>query len=89
MSQTLEPHPDVFARRIADEVLLVHLGRSEIFSLNSTAGRLWELVSESGTRSGVLYGLAAEFEVEVEQLHEEVDGLLAQLIEHGLLRETT
>jgi Coenzyme PQQ synthesis protein D (PqqD) len=86
MSDIFEPHPDVFARRVGDEVLLVHLGRSEIFSLNSTAGRLWELVAGSGSRAAVVAGLAAEYKVDEAQLQTEVDALLSRLTEEGLLR---
>jgi len=87
MSDFLEPHPDVFARRIGEEVLLVHLGRSEIFSLNSTAGRLWELVSQGDSLTAAAARLAAEYEVDEAQLRTEVDTLVTRFTEEGLLRQ--
>ena len=86
MTDFLEPHPDVFARRIGDEVLLVHLGRSEIFSLNSTAGRLWELVSRGGSPTAAAARLAEEYEVDEAQLRAEVATLVTRLLDEGLLQ---
>jgi hypothetical protein len=87
MSDSLEPHPDVFARRIGEEVLLVHLGRSEIFSLNSTAGRLWELVSQGETLPAAAARLAGEYDVDEVHLRTEIETLVRRLTEEGLLRQ--
>ena len=42
------PHPDVLTRRIDDHIVLVHMGRNEIFSLNPTGARLWSSSSRAG-----------------------------------------
>jgi len=38
------PDPEVVARRVDDEIVLMHLGTSHIFALNPTGARFWELL---------------------------------------------
>jgi len=44
------PHPDVVARQVGDDVVLVHLDTSQIFALNATGARFWELLSDGKSR---------------------------------------
>ena len=57
----IRPHADVVARRVGDETVLVQLGRNEIFSLNATGSRLWELVANGSTLGEAQERLLAEF----------------------------
>lgn len=86
MSDHLEPHADVFTRRVGDEVVIVQLERSEIFSLNPTGARLWDLLSQGLSVSEATAYLTEEYEVDALQLRGEVDVLLEQLVGEGLLR---
>lgn len=79
------PDPDVLFRRVDDEVVLVHAGRNEIFSLNATGARLWELLSEGRTRAEAAAQLATEFDVTEEAAAQEADALLDRLSREGLL----
>jgi hypothetical protein len=78
-------HPDVLARRVGDELVLVQSGRNEVFSLNSTGARLWELLSEGRSRSEAVEQLTAEFEVTREMAEEEANRLLATLERENLV----
>jgi hypothetical protein len=78
-------HPAVLARRVDDELVLVHSGRNEVFSLNSTGARLWELLSEGRSPAEVVEQLAAEFEVTRELAEEEANRLLATLERENLV----
>ena len=80
------PHADVLARRVGDEVVLVHAGRDEIFALNSTGARLWELLSEGRTRAEAVKQLTAEFDVSKETVERQADDLLATLAREGLVQ---
>jgi len=80
------PHTDVLARRVGDEVVLVHAGRDEIFALNSTGARLWELLSEGRTRAEAVKQLTAEFDVSKETVERQADDLLATLAREGLVQ---
>jgi hypothetical protein len=82
---SFRPDPDVLARRVGDELVLVHPRRNEVFSLNATGARLWELVGEGRSRSELVDQLTAEFDVSREAAEGETDRLLAQLEREGLL----
>ena len=82
-----EPRPedDVVSRRLEDEVVLVHLQTNRIYTLNETGARLWELLKEGRSRAEIEEQLFQEFEVERDQLQEEVERLLALLAREGLV----
>jgi hypothetical protein len=81
------PHPDVLTRRVGDEVVLVHSRRNEVFALNATGGRLWELFSEGRTPSEAVEQLTVEFDVTREAADKETSRLLTMLQREGLLAE--
>jgi hypothetical protein len=85
----LETNPDVVARRLGDELVLVHLGTNRIFRLNHTAARLWELISENvATTDAALHdALRAEFDVGEEELRGEIAGTLERLKRQELVRD--
>lgn len=88
MSDALEPHPDVFTRRIGDELVLVQLERSEIFSLNSTGARLWELLTQGFSPMTATARLVAEYDVDEAEVQTEVYALVSRLEDEGLLRSS-
>ncbi len=65
-------------------MVLVHMGRNEIFSLNRTGARLWELLSEGHSRSAAVEQLTSEFDVSVPTVERETDSLMALLEREGL-----
>jgi len=78
------PHPDVMTRRVGDELVIVHMGRNEIFSLNSTGARLWELLTEGRSRAEAVEQLRSEFDASAETVQREADQLVALLEREGL-----
>ena len=82
---SLRPDANVLARRVGDELVLVHPRRNEVFSLNVTGARLWELMSEGRTRSELVDRLTVEFEVTRETAEQATDELLGRLEREGLL----
>jgi hypothetical protein len=83
--QSYQPNPDVVAQRVQDEVVLVNLRTNEIYTLNKTAARAWELIAEGRDRSGVEAGLSEEFSVDEAEVGSELDSLLAELVEKELI----
>ena len=81
-----QPNPDVVAQRVQDEVVLVNLRTNEIYTLNRTASRAWELIAEGRDRPGVEAGLAEEFSVDDSEIQGELDGLLDELVEKELIQ---
>jgi len=79
------PNPDVVAKRLDEELILIHLGTDQIYSLNSSAARFWELL-ESGL--GVLEAkqqLVEEFAVSMQELDEDIRNALKLLLENQLI----
>jgi len=84
--RSYQPNPDVVAQRVQDEVVLVNLRTNEIYALNSTASRAWDLLATGMNREAVQEELQREFDVPSDQLRDEIDTLIANLIEKKLLR---
>jgi coenzyme PQQ synthesis protein D (PqqD) len=77
--------PDVVAQRLGDEVVVVHLRTNEIFILNRTGARFWELVESGSDLESVREKMLAEFEVEESQLAAELEDFVTHLSQAELI----
>ena len=80
-----KPKPDVVFRRLDEGGVLVDLSTNQIFELNHTATRVWELFAESYDPAIVVDLLAEEFEVDAETASEHLHALIKDLESEGLL----
>ena len=55
---------DVLAKRVDDEIVLVHLETNRIYELNRTAAFLWDALGAGSTQAELEERLALEFDVE-------------------------
>ncbi|MEO7331160.1 MAG: PqqD family protein [Minicystis sp.] len=71
--------------------VLLHLETKFYFTLNPTAVIVWKELAQGGERAPVLARIAArlsaEFQVDAETAARDVEGVLADLLEDGLLLE--
>jgi hypothetical protein len=81
----LRPAPRVLERRVGAEMVLVHPETNQIYALNETGARLWELLPTHPTSADLIRGLQEEFEGDEREIEREVDRLVAELARHGLL----
>lgn len=81
----LRQAPDVVARRLDDEIVLVNLRTNRIYELSPTAARLWELLGSGCDVEQARERLVAEFEVGETQLAAEIDVLVSQLASENLV----
>jgi hypothetical protein len=81
----LRPHPQVVARRVEDEFVLVQLDRNNIYALNRTGARLWELIADGRSRSEARRQILEEFDVPPAEFDREMEELLDHLVREGLL----
>jgi hypothetical protein len=79
------PHADVISQRLGDESVLLHLGTNEIYSLNTTATRFWDLFSTGSDDASIVQQLTAEFAVDEESLRAEATALLTALESYRLV----
>ncbi len=75
-------------RRIADEVVIVPIGRpanrlDSIYVLNEVAARAWELLERGTSISGLASAICEEFEVEPDEAEADLADLLAELEQVG------
>lgn len=76
---------DVIARRMGEKTVLVHLGTNQVYTLNRTGTRLWELIGEGLDPEQIEGKLVEEFEVEPGRLAAELEERLSTLVEAELL----
>jgi coenzyme PQQ synthesis protein D (PqqD) len=81
----LRPSPDVVAQRLGDEVVVVHLQTNQIFVLNRTGARFWELLGDGATVDELKEKILTEFEVEEGQLGNELEDFVAVLSKEKLI----
>ena len=82
----VHPDPNVLAKRVDDEIVLVHLETNRIYELNRTAAFLWDALAAGSTQAELEERLALEFDVERDELAREIDELLRQFTSERLIR---
>ena len=79
--------PDVAARMIGGELMIMSSRTSSLFSLNETAALLWQAADGVTPLSEIVERwLCGDFDVDVETALRDTQELAAQLAEHGILR---
>ncbi len=78
--------PDVLSRVLEGEAVLLDLASGTYFGLNVVGSRVWELISSGKSLGEVRAALLEEFEVDREVLERDLQDLLKQLLERGLIR---
>ena len=85
LNLVLHPNPEVIAKRLDQTTVLVDISTSRIFELNETGTRIWELLGQGLNVEQIVQHLVSEFEVEDSQAADEVNKLLSQLQNEGLV----
>ena len=68
-------------RRVDEEIVILNLESSQYYSLNSVAGRIWELISEGKDEEGIVKSLVAEYKVEEKAARADLKSFVEQLKE--------
>ncbi len=77
---------DVVFRDLAGEAVLLNLATGTYFGLDEIGTRIWNLIALHGREDTIVEILLGEYEVEEAQLREDVNRLLGQLAEKGLVK---
>lgn len=85
LDASYRPSPQAVESRVADELVLLHLGSETYFSLDPVGARMWDLLGEGLAPHAMCAAIVAEFEVELPRVVEDARGLLADLLAHGLV----
>lgn len=82
----------VVSRKVADELILIPIRKSaaevgSVYTLNETAGRIWELVDGLKTVADIREAIMDEFDVTSGEAEEDLVRLLKQLETVGAIKE--
>ena len=81
----MKPSTEVICRELGDAAVLIHLRTNEIFELNPTGYRIWQMVGSGIARDAMADQLAREFDVGTEHVRREIEHLLADLSARHLI----
>ncbi len=84
-STRLRTRPDLLARDLGGETVILDASECTYFSLNEVGSRIWSLLGEPARLADVHRQLLIEFEVEAEELWRDLRDLIAELVRHGLV----
>jgi len=77
--------PQVMARAVGDETVILDLASGTYFGLDPVGARIWELMVEGKALAEICAAMLEEYEVERAQLEVDVLRLAAELAERGLI----
>jgi hypothetical protein len=80
--------PDVLINVVDGEAVLLNLKSECYFGLDEVGVRMWQALTEMDSTKAAYESLLAEYDVEPEKLQHDLEDLIDQLVEHGLLATT-
>ncbi len=84
----LVPAPDVLKERLGDDLVLLRLATETYYGLNAVGARVWELLEQTGSAKDAVAALCAEFDVLESRARADVERLVDDLLDAGLLIES-
>jgi len=84
-ADTYQAAPNVVARLVGDETVIVNLETEQYYSLNCTGALVWSHLLEGDEADRVSAQLADEYDISRERAAADVQELTAALLANGLL----
>ncbi len=75
LTQIITISPDVISQEVSGETVILDLNTEHYFGLDAVGTRIWQLIEETGNLQTVFDQLLAEYEVEEDQLLEDIEAL--------------
>ena len=88
-SQRVSVPDDVLMRDLDGESVILDLASENYYGLDEIGTRMWQVLSSSQTIQGAYDTLLLEYDVEPQQLRQDMQDLITQLVSNGLLRLET
>jgi len=86
-AKTLAIAPDVMARQVGDETVLLHLASGGYFGLDAVGSRFWQLLGERRPFPEIVDVMLAEYDVRREDLERDLGRLIDELLKQSLVGE--
>ncbi len=87
LARAVRPSPDVLARAVGEELVLLDLASEEYYALDDIGAAMWEAISSAPNLAAARDALLAEFDVEAAKLAGDLLELVDRLSAKGLLVE--
>jgi hypothetical protein len=84
--QVISVSSEVLFQEVSGEMVLLDLASENYFGLDELGARIWGLLNEGKDVSQILELLLQEYEVDRKTLEEDVEELLGNLLEAGLIK---
>jgi len=78
--------PDVLHQELGGETVLLNLVNEHYFGLDPVGSRIWQLLGETDQAGTLVARLLQEYEVEEPQLRGDVERLISELLDAGLVQ---
>lgn len=85
LNQTVTISPEVMSQEVSGETVLLDLQSESYFGLDEVGTRVWQLLQEKDDLQGVYDVMLAEYDVEPDQLKDDLEELLGKLSDSGLV----
>jgi hypothetical protein len=88
LQERLSIPPEVMARQVGEETVILHLTSGNYFGLNAVGARVWQLISQGVPRAGICEALLPDYDVAREDLERDIERLIHDLLGQGLISIT-
>lgn len=85
MTAHLKVSDEVVESTVGDEVILLHLGSGQYFSLDAIGSLVWNHIKLGTELNAMLAQLANEFDAAIEQIESDVQSFLSDLFANDIL----
>ncbi len=85
LNGSFQAAPNVLFRLVEDEAVLLYVPAGTYYGLNPTGILLWEAIQSNSPFLSVVDAILAEYEVEREQVLADLQALIQNLLDNGLI----
>ena len=85
IADRIDLSPDVVAREVGGETMLLDLSSGTYFGLDEVGGRVWQALEDGNSLAEACDRIEADFDVSRDQLEADVLALVGDLLEKGLV----
>ena len=85
LNQVITLSPDVISQEVSGETVLLDLNSENYFGLDEIGTRIWQLIESSGNLQEIYDTMLSEYEVEADQLLEDMEQLVVDIEKAGLV----
>ncbi len=86
LNQRVSVPDNILMRELDGESVILDLDSEKYFGLDDIGTRMWQVLSSSQTIQEAYDTLLLEYDVEPQQLQQDMQDLITQLVSNGLLR---